>query len=381
MDYVIIQLLIIVIGGIFWGIIWGYATRSVVQNKGYADDWFWYGFFFGLIAFLLAMSKPDYNMQARSTIAQPWITDSWICPSCSSRNNSYAITCSCGTNRPVASENPAEKSVEKTRKKSRPANSPSNINTKQIPVRNYYPGFPIRISSVRFQPTDAEAVPIELVCHLYQEGIAAVRVEILLTDIWGEQKSFPEIDLQIPQGAQGTISLPYVLRIPAEKIPAIQSVHVTVDKALIHFEIQKNEAPSTEILLADQALLVLRERKGEDAVTEIAISPTEWTCICGTRNARMQDICTLCNRTQTGSGGKDSLDINLLLQKAEEMASLKEIYTLLDGCREATSSEKFLALLKDLENNVEVERLYGNMKDTAISLLQNYREDTIGSSS
>ena len=381
MDYVIIQLLIIVIGGIFWGVLWGYATKSVVQNKGYSDDWFWYGFFFGLIALLLALAKPDQNSQTGSVLAQPWITDSWVCPNCSARNNSYAITCSCGTNRPAVTEKPSEKTrSEKSRKVSRSANSTVDSNAKIFPVRNYYPGFPVRISSVRFQPADAETVPVEMVSHLYQEGIAAVRIELLLTDIWGEQKSFPEIDLQIPQGAQGKIPLSYLLRLPSEKVSTIKSVHVAVDKALIHFEIRKNEAPSTEILLADQELSGLRERMGEDAVTEIVMASTEWTCICGTRNDRTQDICTLCGRTQNGAGGKDTMDINLLLQQAKEMSSLKEIYTLLLGTKETTSDERFLALLQELETNVEVERLYGNMKDTAISLLMNFRDDTTGTS-
>lgn len=40
------------------GAIWGFATNKIVENKGYDENWFWWGFFFGLIALLVALSKP-----------------------------------------------------------------------------------------------------------------------------------------------------------------------------------------------------------------------------------------------------------------------------------------------------------------------------------
>ncbi len=44
---------------IIWGIIWGFATHKVIENKGYYENWFWWGFFFGFIAFIVACTKPD----------------------------------------------------------------------------------------------------------------------------------------------------------------------------------------------------------------------------------------------------------------------------------------------------------------------------------
>lgn len=34
----------IVIYGLIWGIIWGVATNKVIENKGYYENWFWWGF-------------------------------------------------------------------------------------------------------------------------------------------------------------------------------------------------------------------------------------------------------------------------------------------------------------------------------------------------
>ena len=48
-----------IIGFIIWGVVWGYATNAVIKNKGYEESWFWWGFFFGFIALIVALTKPE----------------------------------------------------------------------------------------------------------------------------------------------------------------------------------------------------------------------------------------------------------------------------------------------------------------------------------
>ncbi len=38
---------------------WGWAVNQIIANKGYRENWFWWGFFFNMIAMLVALSKPD----------------------------------------------------------------------------------------------------------------------------------------------------------------------------------------------------------------------------------------------------------------------------------------------------------------------------------
>jgi len=42
-----------------YGIIWGVATNTVIRNKNYNENWFLWGFFFGFIAFIVALTKPE----------------------------------------------------------------------------------------------------------------------------------------------------------------------------------------------------------------------------------------------------------------------------------------------------------------------------------
>ena len=92
----IIILLIYIIQGIAFGI----ATNSVIQNKGYNDNWFWLGFFFGFIALLVALSKPEVTKvsYSESLLLENAILNNggWKCCFCNSINASIVTSCSCG---------------------------------------------------------------------------------------------------------------------------------------------------------------------------------------------------------------------------------------------------------------------------------------------
>ena len=41
-----------ILGLLIYSIIWGVVCKKVIENKGYEENWFWWGFFFGIFAFL-----------------------------------------------------------------------------------------------------------------------------------------------------------------------------------------------------------------------------------------------------------------------------------------------------------------------------------------
>ena len=51
----------ILIGTIIGGIIWGIVVNKVIENKGYQENWFWWGFFFGIFALIIALTKQNAN--------------------------------------------------------------------------------------------------------------------------------------------------------------------------------------------------------------------------------------------------------------------------------------------------------------------------------
>ena len=51
-----------IIMAIIWGIIWGNITNMILRNKGYNDNWFWWGFFFGFLATIVASTKTNQKV-------------------------------------------------------------------------------------------------------------------------------------------------------------------------------------------------------------------------------------------------------------------------------------------------------------------------------
>ena len=90
---------------------WGWATNKVVENKGYTDSWFVWGFLLGFIAFIIALTKESnhtsiYNSFSPLTLASKEHDEElkamlargsgWQCRKCKKINPNYIGTCSCG---------------------------------------------------------------------------------------------------------------------------------------------------------------------------------------------------------------------------------------------------------------------------------------------
>ena len=106
----------IIIGFLINGLFWGFVTRAIIINKGYNENWFWWGFFFGFIAFVVACTKPQNIILPVSNAATSSLTrlaekydaerkktkdvlennpGGWHC-SCGKFNAAYTGTCGCG---------------------------------------------------------------------------------------------------------------------------------------------------------------------------------------------------------------------------------------------------------------------------------------------
>lgn len=124
---------------LIWAVVWGLVTDKIIKNKGYENNWFWWGFFFGWIAFVLALTKPDINTQQNNShqydnsyqnnTNSPLSAESakrrreeqiragfWEC-SCGSFNPPYCTTCLCGrTPKDVIAEKKNIQNVQPTKK-------------------------------------------------------------------------------------------------------------------------------------------------------------------------------------------------------------------------------------------------------------------------
>lgn len=88
-------------------LVFGYICDSIIQNKGYNESWFLWGFLFGILAILVALSKPEVHRYSSSIYETPnWAkpekmrsSNGWECAFCRTVNDSYVGTCVCGKTR------------------------------------------------------------------------------------------------------------------------------------------------------------------------------------------------------------------------------------------------------------------------------------------
>lgn len=104
------------------GIIFGVATNAIISNKGYDENWFWWGFFFGIIAMLVALSKPEYQPVFEEDDGHSYFKNvsgdgktDWKC-SCGRVNPGYTGTCACGKTQDEIRKAENEREIEQQRK-------------------------------------------------------------------------------------------------------------------------------------------------------------------------------------------------------------------------------------------------------------------------
>ena len=104
------ELLIIVGLRLAFSVFWGFVTYRLIVKKGYYENWFWWGFFFGIIAFIVALTKrnvgvlytdPQYAQAQTGRYHEAMLqSGGWSCVRCGRVNPSYTGTCGCGASKP-----------------------------------------------------------------------------------------------------------------------------------------------------------------------------------------------------------------------------------------------------------------------------------------
>ncbi len=107
------MVIIIIIGVIINGILCGLVTQTIIEEKGYYENWFWYGLVFGEFAILAAKVKEEKHATSLEYTVPSYLTSDtselssvsasasnpsgkWICSKCGRTNQGYTGSCGCG---------------------------------------------------------------------------------------------------------------------------------------------------------------------------------------------------------------------------------------------------------------------------------------------
>lgn len=108
-------------------IFWGVVTQKVISNKGYYKNWFWLGFFFGVIVFIIALAMPEQRSYANDIMNNPLLRlreeeveedkkkkeSQWKCSSCGRMNQGYTGTCASDQSKEGAPKGEQAKNVSR----------------------------------------------------------------------------------------------------------------------------------------------------------------------------------------------------------------------------------------------------------------------------
>lgn len=108
------DIVISLIVAVAFGILWGKVTQNIIYNKGYENNWFWWGFWFGVFAVIVACTKPqlppptysnpNFYSSPRAPSPRPSLStantkplsrDDWQC-SCGRSHPPFVTSCVCG---------------------------------------------------------------------------------------------------------------------------------------------------------------------------------------------------------------------------------------------------------------------------------------------
>lgn len=126
----VLQFFLTIIVSVLIGCLWGAATFTINQNKGYWNNGFWWGFWLGWIGLVVVLCKSDnhYSYYSSSVdknfpsdqphpaiASQPVPNGGWRC-ACGRVHAAYVSSCACGKSKipapAVETELPEETGIE-----------------------------------------------------------------------------------------------------------------------------------------------------------------------------------------------------------------------------------------------------------------------------
>ena len=169
------------------------------------------------------------------------------------------------------------------------------------------------------------------------------------------------------------------LEIKNVRLDLLRKAYIVVKKIILNdngkvIEIDTKQSIKN-IEISSLALNKMRQLLGEDVVINLGISEDFWTCYCGAKNNIKTEKCYRCGREISKSKREiitnndySSLLYNKMMEEVSLKKSAKEIYEFIMSL----DNPNFEELLIKLKNTMSSERLYGNMKDSALLAIEKF---------
>ncbi len=339
---------------IVFGVICGFITDKIRKDKGYVKSWFWWGFFFQILAILIALAQKPAAQSAKSKpeeaiekyidlvnrAGQPRNSASWNCI-CGRQNPSYTGTCACGRTKEAVFEE----------FESRQRFAQSGVIGK-IPLE------------------EEESKPVE-----NKSDKPGVSIEILSE----ERARFVNTMENVLQSREKSKVHSDVPEKPMESAD-VEETHAWIQPETLPTWTQPEPLPiwSPELFAneMDGKIQVDLKKESNDLIKPIEVNIEEIQPKKTTEKIKTQSILQPDHEEKIERTILTNPEIQSLLSQAAQLSTADEIYSFLRNYRTRVKTQEFNSLIQELQNDAVVERAYGNNKSTAILHIDLYRNNS-----
>lgn len=243
-----------------------------------------------------------------------------------------------------------------------------------FPIISYYENLTIRPYNL-FMDLSTNGIKI-LIYNYKEEKLDAINVDIIANTIFGtfyEYKDINFVNFNIEDDVLETEEI--FLNINNNLIKVIESITVKINHYIFDGKVYSLNEPYQVSNMKKEQLLEFRKSYGEDVVCDFYDDFAYWICMCGYKNDTNTTKCSICERNKrkyTRAKNGKVISIGSLMPEIINLRNCQEIFSYLRNVETKYGFQFPEKVMNDVKKMSQIERAYGNMKDSLINVLKKF---------
>ena len=244
----------------------------------------------------------------------------------------------------------------------------------EFPIINYYENLVIRPFSLTLNIKTKE---VQISIYSYKEiKLSAMNIDIIGNTIFGTTYEYPDIncvDCALNDGVIKTENV--LLDIPANHLKAIRSFTVKINYYIFAGKVYSVDEDYQISDMPFEKLLDFRKAYGNEVVSDFHDHFSYWICMCGHKNEENTNVfiqCVLRKRVYGRAINSKTIRFEELLPELEKLHNCREIVEYLTNIEQEQGQHFPEKVMEEMKKITELEKMYGNMKDSCISKIKKY---------
>lgn len=243
-----------------------------------------------------------------------------------------------------------------------------------FPVINYYENLPFRPFNLSCDRA-TNGIKISIL-NFNGQKLNAINVDIIANTLFGTVYEYPDVNFVDFQTKDNVVETEEsFLNIDSNQFKVIESFTVRIHHYILDGERHSLNEPYQFSDMPMGQLQEFRKSYGEDVVCDFREDGSGWVCMCGYKNETHKEKCVICERTKgqyTRAKKGKKVCLGDLMSELSDLRNCQEISAYL---KEIEQKREFLfpeKVMDEVAKMVQMERAYGNMKDSLMDALKKY---------